>query len=114
MVECIYRTTFPFRRVFVRIRSVSTLARKGLNVFHMGEILHDVCLADGRLLVMLCNDDCKELHPYARRLAVMSLLHERWEQTWGWSLKRLACSEGRPFLPDGKESFVFAAHARQA
>ena len=31
----------------------------------MGEILHDVCLADGRLLVMLCNDDCKELHPYA-------------------------------------------------
>ena len=60
---------------------------------------------------MLCNDDCKELHPYARRLAVMSLLHERWEQTWGWSLKRLACSEGRPFLPDGKEAFVFAAHA---
>ena len=74
MVECIYRATFPFRRVCVRIRSVSTLARKGLKVFNTGEILHDVCLADGRLLVMLCNDDCKELHPYACRLAVMSLL----------------------------------------
>ena len=35
----------------------------GLNVFHMFEILHDVCLEDGRLLVMPCNDGCKELHP---------------------------------------------------
>jgi len=35
----------------------------GLNVFHMFENLHDVCLEDGRLLVMPCNDGCKELHP---------------------------------------------------
>ena len=52
----------------------------GLNVFHMFEILHDVCLEDGRLLVMLCNDDCKELHPYAFRFVVMAVLHERWER----------------------------------
>ena len=42
---------------------VCALARMGLNVFHMFENLHDVCLEDGRLLVMPCNDGCKELHP---------------------------------------------------
>ena len=45
-----------------------------LKVFHTGEILHDVCLEDGRLLVMLCNDGCKELHPHAVRLVTMAML----------------------------------------
>ena len=45
-----------------------------LKVFHTGEILHDVCLRGGRLLVMLCNDDCKELHPHAVRLVTMEML----------------------------------------
>lgn len=71
----------------------------GLNVFHTGEILHDVCLVGGRLLVMLCNDGCKELHPHAVRLVTMAMLHARWERMQDRHLERLPDQKaGRAFL----------------
>ena len=86
----------------------------GLNVFHMFENLHDVCLEDGRLLVMLCNDGCKELHPHAVRLVTMAMLQNAGSEfrtgTWrGCQIRRLGSC-----FPDGKESFMVATRARQA
>lgn len=76
----------------------------GLNVFHTCEILHDVCLEDGRLLVMFCNDDCKELHPYAFRLVVMAVLHERWKRMQDRHLERLPDQKaGRACLMPGRD-----------
>lgn len=85
-----------------------------LKAFHAGEILHDVCLGGGRLLVMLCNDGCKEFHPHAVRLVSMAMLQNdgikfRIGTFRGFQIRRLGSC-----FPDSKESFMVAAHARQA